>query len=187
MKDLWKHTLFICFICFTLVACGSDSSSSLDFRQMDAHKVAESLLTLDSKIRRVEIWPYEGKEVILINYRAGVLKDPLLEESNALRDITEKVFKAKGSERFAGIKVNFIIPMVDDDGNKIDMQGAEMYWVLENLQNVDWQNFQNWQFIDRMDGYKATVNPAGLLILQEYCGGRASYAEAFCRRLNVWR
>ena len=107
------------------------------------------------------------------------MKDAPLEESKDLKTIGENIATAKGAERFDGIYIILQIPMVDNKGNKINVTGVEMYWHMSTLQDVNWKNFQNWQFLNLIDGLKS--GPVGADTINAYCGAGASYAEEFCR------
>ena len=158
---------------------------STDYTGMPVEKVAEQVKKLDSQIRTVEVRPMDGgKELLVMVFRAGVVRDPLLEESKDLRDIAEEITKAKGAERFGGIQFVLLIPVVDAKGNKSDAVGMALYWSMANLKGVNWKGFQNWQFLDIVDGFK--LGPMGKDTVQSYCGAKASYSEVFCRRINAW-
>lgn len=157
---------------------------STDYTGMSAEKAAATIKKLDSQIQSVQIVPHEGKEVPIITFRAGVVKDPLLEESADLKDIAEEIATAKGSERFIGIQFSLVIPAVDNKGNKIDAKSLDMLWKMDTLKGVNWKGFQNWQFLDLIDAFDSS-GPMSRNVIQSYCGENRSYAQEFCRRINA--
>lgn len=184
---LKRTTLFMAVVLFlTLGNTAYAFFGSTDYTGMTAEKAAATIKKLDSQIQDVQIVPHEGKEVPIITFRAGVVKDPLLEESADLKDIAEKIATAKGSERFFGIQFSLVIPAVDNKGNKVDAKSLDMLWKMETLKGVNWKGFQNWQFLDLIDAFNSS-GPMSRDVIQSYCEENRSYAQEFCRSINAAR
>lgn len=158
---------------------------STDYTGMSAEKAAATIKKLDSQIQAVQIVPHEGKELPMISFRAGVVKSPLLEEADDIKDVAEAIVTAKGAERFAGVYFILLVPAVDAKGNKADVPGAEMYWSLDNLEGFNWKGFKGWQFLGLIDGF--VPGPMGAGMVREYCAEGADYSRDFCRRINTAR
>lgn len=172
-----------------VVVCGANAAyaffGSTDYTGMTVEKAAATIRKLDSQIQDVQIMPYEGKELPIITFRAGVVKSPLLEEADDMKDVTEAIITAKGAERFAGVYFILLVPAVAAKGNKADAIGAEMFWTMESLTGVNWKGFKGFQFLGLIEGF--VPGPMGEDMVREYCSGGASYAQGFCRRIGAMR
>lgn len=180
-----RIVLLLTALCFLVTPNSTQAFfGSTDYTGMTAEKAAATIKKLDSQIQDVQIVPHEGKEVPIITFRAGVVKDPLLEESTDMKDIAEKIATAKGSERFFGIQFSLVIPAVDNKGNKVNAKSLDLLWKMGTLKGVNWKGFQNWQFLDLIDAFNSS-GPMSRDVIQSYCGENRSYAQEFCRRINA--
>lgn len=157
---------------------------SINYTDMTVQELKSTIRKMNSQITAVEISNDKGKEFPIIIFKAGVVKDPLLSESKALKDIAQKIATTKGAERFSGVYFILQVPVVDAQNNKHDARALDMFWTMETLRGINWKGFQNWQFLNLIDAFSAEKG-IGENVVKAYCGSGESYARGFCRRVEM--
>lgn len=153
-----------------------------DFTHENLDKLAEAVKKINKQIAHVHIIDNGGQELLVIQYRAEVSPDPLLQESKNLRDIARRVSKTTGAGRFTGLLYFLMIPARDEFNNPLDVEGLKLYWAMSTLQKINWKGFQSWQFLDMVDSL--SQGPMGPEILKAYCGNGNSYSERLCLKVK---
>lgn len=168
-----------------VLLCAGCEEGKLDFTGKTPEQVASAIKASSSKITSATIIPStDGPLVADIAWLASSGPSPILMESPEILKTIKAIATAKGDGNFKWILLELNDTGVDKLGNKSTVLTVNLFWDMDTLKKINWDNFQNWQLIELATIQK--IGPFGNKALTKYCEeGRETYASEFCRRAGM--